>query len=71
MPDPKDPSKTIAGIGVVSPEGKVLGIIPQPRGLISVAFGGPDKKTLFAVGIRDVQLLSIPMIAQGDKKRPK
>jgi hypothetical protein len=36
-----------------------------------VAFGGPDKKTLFAVGIRDVQLMSIQMIAQGDKKRPK
>jgi gluconolactonase len=71
MPDPADPSKTIAGIGVISPEGKVLGMIPQPRGLISVAFGGPDKKTLFAVGIRDVQLMSIPMIAQGYKKRPK
>ena len=71
MPDPADPSKTIAGIGVISPEGKILGVIPQPRGLISVAFGGPDKKTLFAVGIRDVQLMSIPMLAQGDKKRPK
>ena len=71
MPDPADPSKTINGIGVISPEGKILGVIPQPRGLISVAFGGPDKKTLFAVGIRDVQLLSIQMIAQGNKKRPK
>jgi gluconolactonase len=71
MTDPNDPSKILAGIGVISPEGKVLGIIPQPRGLISLAFGGPDKKTLFAVGIRDVQLMSIPMIAQGYKKRPK
>jgi sugar lactone lactonase YvrE len=71
MPDPADPTKTIAGIGVVSPEGKLLGVIPQPRGLISVAFGGPDKKTLYAVGIRDVQLMSIQLIAQGNKKRPK
>jgi len=71
MADPSDPTKTIAGIGVISPKGEILGVIPQPRGLISVAFGGPDKKTLFAVGIRDVQLMSIPMIAQGDKKRPK
>ena len=71
MPDPADPTKTIAGIGVISPKGEILGVIPQPRGLISVAFGGPDKKTLFAVGIRDVQLMSIQMISQGDKKRPK
>jgi gluconolactonase len=71
MADPADPTKVIAGIGVVSPEGKVLGIIPQPRGLISLAFGGPDKKTLFAVGIRDVQLMSIQLVAQGNKKRPK
>lgn len=71
MADPADPTKTIAGVGVVSPEGKILGVIPQPRGLISVAFGGRDKKTLFAVGIRDVQVMSIPMIAQGHKKRPK
>jgi gluconolactonase len=71
MPDPADPTKAIVGIGVISPEGKILGVIPQPRGLISLAFGGPDKKTLFAVGIRDVQLMSIQMIAQGYKKRPK
>jgi len=71
MPDPADPAKAIVGIGVVSPEGRILGVIPQPRGLISVAFGGPDKKTLFAVGIRDVQVMSIQMIAQGNKKRPK
>jgi gluconolactonase len=87
MPDPVDPAKTIVGIGVISPQGRVLGIIPQPHGLISLAFGGPGKKTLFAiaawapvnvafnayalVGIRDVQLISIPMIAQGYKQRPK
>jgi hypothetical protein len=35
------------------------------------AFGGPAKKTLYGVTIRDVQVMSIQMIAQGYKKRPK
>ena len=37
-------------IEVVSPEGKLLGEIPCPRGPISVAFSGPGKKTLYMVG---------------------
>jgi len=39
---------------VLSPQdGKLLGVIPGPRGdaLISVAFGGPGKSTLYAVGL--------------------
>ena len=36
------------GIAVISPEGKKLGTIPTPRGVISVAFSGPGKKTLYA-----------------------
>jgi sugar lactone lactonase YvrE len=80
IPDPADPSKMIAGIGVISPEGKILGIIPQPRGLVTLAFGGPDKKTLFAevnhthvgnVPAEQYQMMSIQMIAQGNRKRPK
>ena len=71
IPDPADPEKSIAGIGVVSPTGEVLGAIPQPRPLASVAFGGPGKRTLFAVASRPAQLLSIQMIAQGNRKRPK
>jgi hypothetical protein len=58
-------------IGVVSPEGQLLGAIPAPRNLISLAFGGPDKKTLYGVTIRDVQVMSIQMIAQGYRNRPK
>jgi sugar lactone lactonase YvrE len=57
--------------GLVAFDVQPDGSLTQPRGLISVAFGGPDKKTLYAVGIRDVQLMSIQMIAQGNKKRPK
>ena len=59
------------GVHVISPSGELLGFIPGPRGLISVAFGGPDKKTLFGVAIRDVQVFSIPMVAQGFRGRPK
>jgi len=38
------------GVQVLSPEGRYLGIIPTPRSVISVAFSGPDKKTLYVVG---------------------
>ena len=38
------------GIQVLSPEGKYLDLIPTPREAISVAFSGPEKKTLYFVG---------------------
>ncbi len=38
------------GVQVFSPEGKYLGLIPTPREAISVAFSGPDKKTMYIVG---------------------
>ena len=38
------------GVQVFSPQGKYLGLIPTPRGVISAAFSGPDKKTLYVVG---------------------
>jgi gluconolactonase len=38
------------GVQVFSPEGKYLGVIPTPRSVISAAFSGPDKKTLYVVG---------------------
>jgi gluconolactonase len=36
-----------AGVHVLSPEGKHLGLIPTPRRPITLAFSGPDKKTLY------------------------
>lgn len=36
-----------AGVQVFSPDGKQLGVIPTPRAAASLAFSGPDKKTLF------------------------
>ena len=38
------------GVQVFSPDGKYLGVIPTPRSVISVAFSGKDKKTLYVVG---------------------
>jgi gluconolactonase len=39
-----------AGVQVIGPEGKYLGVIPTPRDAISAAFSGTDKKTLYIVG---------------------
>ena len=66
---------TNAGIQVIGPDGKYLGLIPTPRGVISVAFSGPDRKMLYAVS-RDNALdkdwiIGIQMISQGPKDRGK
>lgn len=39
---------TANGVQVLSPEGKYLGMIPTPRAVISLAFSGPGKRTLYA-----------------------
>jgi hypothetical protein len=67
---------------VIGTDGTWLGLIPTPRPIISVAFGGRDKKTLFilARGAEDAngqqianaaQVYAIQMMAQGYKGRPK
>jgi gluconolactonase len=38
------------GVQVFSPQGSYLGLIPTPRAPASVAFAGPDKKTLYVTG---------------------
>jgi gluconolactonase len=64
-----------AGIQVISPDGKLLGTIAAPRNLISLAFSGKDRKTLYAVArdgaTNNDWILSIQMIAQGPKGRGK
>jgi gluconolactonase len=73
---------TNPGVQVISPEGKYLGIIPTPRGVITLAFGGQDKKTLFVLArgakgadgnevANAAQVYAIQMIAQGYKGRAK
>jgi gluconolactonase len=63
------------GVQVIGPDGKYLGVIPTPRGIISVAFSGTDRKTLYAVARDNAQnkdaILAISMIAQGPKGRGK
>jgi len=62
-----------AGIQVIGPDGKNLGVIPVPRGVISVTISGPDRKTLYAVNNdqRNDWIITIPLIAQGPKGRGK
>jgi gluconolactonase len=75
------------GVQVFDKTGKYLGLIPTPRGVISVAFAGPAKKTLYVVGsgaedtngqpIRQgpqqtaATIYRLPMIAGGLKSRAK
>ncbi len=66
------------GVRVFAPDGKYLGTIPAPRNLIDIAFGGPDKKTLFAIayvlgpGMHGLdEVYTLPMIAQGYLGRGK
>jgi gluconolactonase len=64
-----------AGVQVIGTDGKNLGVIPTPRDVISVAFSGPDKKTLYAVSRDNAQnkdwIIAIEMIAMGPKGRGK
>jgi gluconolactonase len=61
------------GVEVYAPDGKHLGTIQTPLNFITVAFGGPDKKTLYGVANnqRFDEIFTIPMIAQGYKGRAK
>jgi gluconolactonase len=78
---------TNAGVAVFDKTGKSLGLIPTPRGVISVAFAGPNKKTLYVVGsgaedangqpIREgpqqtaATIYKLSVLAQGLKDRAK
>jgi gluconolactonase len=70
---------TGSSVDVFAPDGGFLGTIPGPQGLHGTAFGGPDKKTLFAIvfsggwgtpSARN-QVIAIPTIAQGYTGRAK
>ena len=54
-------------------DGKALGSIQTPLNFITVAFSGPDKKTLYGVANnqRFDEIFTIPMIAQGYTGRAK
>jgi gluconolactonase len=53
--NPGESLKVPAGVYVISPDGKLLGRIPIPEDLITnLAFGGPDRKTLFVTAGKTV-----------------
>jgi gluconolactonase len=78
---------TNAGVQVFDKAGKFLGLIPTPRSVISVAFAGAGKKSLFVVGsgaedangqpLREgpqqtaATIYRLPMLAEGVKGRAK
>lgn len=66
-------------VDVFAPDGAFLGTIPGPQGLHGVAFGGPDKQTLFGIvfyggwgtpAARN-QVIAIPTLARGYAGRAK
>jgi sugar lactone lactonase YvrE len=61
------------GVQVFAADGKFLGEIPAPLNLITAAFSGPDKKTLYGVANnqRFDEIFTIQMISQGYKDRAK
>ena len=75
------------GVQVFDKTGKYLGLIPTPRGVISVTFAGPGKKTLYVIGggaddengqpIRQgpqqtaATIYKLPVLAQGLKRPAK
>jgi len=70
---------TGASVDVFAASGNFLGTIPGPQGLHGVAFGGVDKKTLFAIvfyggwgtpSARN-QVIAMPMLSQGYAGRAK
>ena len=61
------------GVQVVDPNGQWLGEIPSPLPLITVLFGGKDKKTLYGVANTQqfVEIFTLPMLAQGYQGRAR
>lgn len=70
---------TGAGVNVFSPTGEFLGDIPGPPGTHGVAFGGPDKSTMFVIvlygdwGTASARnrIYSIPVLTHGYSERAK
>jgi gluconolactonase len=71
------------GIQIIGADGKYLGLIPTPRDVISVCFGGLDKKSLYVVGEgskdasgqetpgRSRTIYRLSMLVSGYKRRAK
>ena len=70
---------TDEGIRVITPDGRLLGLIPTPHAVVALTFSGPEKKTLYASeffreqegGPIHAPLIAIRMTAQGYMGRAK
>ena len=60
---------TSSGVQVIDPRGQYLGTIRTPKNPSNVAFGGPDRRTLYITG-RD-SVFSVKMLSQGPPDRAK
>lgn len=60
---------TSSGVQVIDPRGQYLGTIRVPKNPSNLAFGGPDRRTLYITG-RD-SLFSVKMLSQGPPDRAK
>src|SRR5690606_2684976 len=68
-----------SAVNVISPTGETIGIIPGPQGLHGVAFGGPDKRTLFGIVFYGTwgtmaarnQIVAIDVLSEGYGSRAK
>jgi gluconolactonase len=60
---------TAAGIQVIDSRGQHLGIIRLPAVARSVAFGGPERRTLYLTALE--ALYRVPVLSQGPEGRAK
>jgi gluconolactonase len=60
---------TLPGVQVFSPKGQYLGTIPTSQRPQNLAFGGPNKKTLYLTG--RTALFKVQMLSQGYEGRAK
>jgi len=60
---------TSSGVQVIDSRGQYLGTIRTPKNPSNLAFGGPDRRTLYITG-RD-SLFSVKMLSQGPADRAK
>ena len=60
---------TSSGVQVIDAHGQYLGTIRTPKNPSNLAFGGPDRRTLYITG-RD-SLFSVKMLSQGPADRSK
>jgi gluconolactonase len=60
---------TAAGIQVIDPRGRHLGIIRVPSVARNVAFGGPQRNTLYMTALDS--LYRVPLLSAGPPARAK